>query len=145
MWYVCGLRGVAANLVLTCTGWYSIFGVYLLADGVLCCAGMFFGGGSGGLAFLVAAAGLIAGAVALSNPLQRLQLGSILLAARALILGLTTLGARISRLSSGRQVLWSPLIGAELVALTFAALLLLPEVQKLVDERSTRLPKSDGH
>lgn len=141
MWYVCGLRGMAALLtavlLLTRPGWYAVFGVYLLADGLLCCASMLFGVGSGRLAFLVGgAAGLIAGALALHSPLQRLEFESLLLAAWALILGLTTLGAGITILSSDRQVIWCPLIGAGLVALAFAVLLLLPEVQMLVEPKA---------
>jgi len=141
MWYVCGLRGVAALLaavlVLTRPSWYSVFGVYLLADGLLCCASMLFAVGSGRLAFLVgAASSLIAGALALYSPMQRLKLEPMLLAAWAVILGLTTLGAGISLLPPDRQVLWCPLIGAGLVALMVAVLLLVPEVQRLVETRA---------
>jgi hypothetical protein len=143
MWYLSILRGVAALLaalfVLTRPGWYSGFGVYLLADGLLCSAFLLCGAGSGMLPFLVsAAAGVMAGALSLYSPVPRLHLESKPLAAWALILGFTTLGVGITLLSE-RQVhwwrprrkaadeCWWPLAAAGLAALALAVLLLLPE------------------
>jgi uncharacterized membrane protein HdeD (DUF308 family) len=145
-WYLSGLRGVAALLasllVLTRPEWYSVFGAYLLADGLLCSASMLFGAGSGRLPFLVGgAAGLIAGALTVYTPLQWLQLEFMPVAGWALIIGCTTLCAGITVLfhrqviwwpprSRARHECWWPLIAAGLAALAFAALLLLPPVER---------------